>query len=461
MEIVVIGGGPGGYASAIYCAKLGMKVTLVENRELGGTCLNRGCIPTKVFVQAAHRFAEVREAGIYGVQVEGTVGLDFSKTARLKKKVVSKLRGGVGYLLEKAGVTLINGYGTLLDDHTVLVTSQEETLTLPADAIILATGSREIAVPGFEADGVHIFDSTQILDIQSLPERTCIIGGGVIGVEFASLLTQLEKKVVIVEMADHILPMEDDQVAEELQSSLAKHGVVIHTASRANSAVIRENGAVQVTVQDAKGAQTNLETDAVLVCVGRAANLNDIGLEKAGVLHTPRFIETNEYMQTSVPHIYAVGDITASPQLAHVAYHEALVVAKHLAGQDLKADYHAVPFCIFSHPEVARVGLTEAQARKTYEEISVQTTPFAGNGKAMIENTPQGFVKMVFDQKTQTLIGCSIIGPKATELIAEPSLAVSLGLPADTLAKAINAHPSLSEVIGETAAGQLQMNLHA
>ena len=460
-QVTVLGGGPGGYAAALYCAHLGMQVTLVERQQLGGTCLNRGCIPTKVFVQASNVFAQTMGAGLYGVEVPQGVQVDFKKTARLKKKIVNRLRGGVAYLLDKAGVQVIEGEGRLADARTVEVVTPEGTRRVTGDAVVLATGSREIDIPGLAPDGVSILNSTQMLDLQALPERAAIVGGGVIGVEFASILTRFGKQVTIVEMSPSLIPTEDAQAAETLREALEGQGVTVLTQAQAQGADRQEDGSVLLHVKDGGGTLRDIAVDLVLVCVGRAANLDGLGLDEVGVRRTRKYIETDEHMQTSVPGVYAVGDITQSPQLAHVAYHEAKVAALHLAGQESRADYHAVPGCIFSHPEVARAGMTEQAAREAFGAVSVEVEDFAGNGKALIENEAEGYVKMIFAGEDHRLVGCSIVGPKATELIAEPTLAIHLGLSDRALSEAINAHPSLSELLGETAAAAIGLNLHS
>lgn len=460
-KITVLGGGPGGYAAALYCSHLGMQVTLVEKQDLGGTCLNRGCIPTKVFVQASNVFAQTSAAGFYGIRVPDGIEVDFKKTSRLKNRLVNRMRRGVGFLLEKAEVSMIQGEGRLIDPRTIEVTGGNEHIQITSDAIIIATGSHEIEIPGLETDGISILNSTQMLDIQALPERTAIVGGGVIGVEFASILARFGKQVTIVEMSPSLIPTEDAQIAQSLRESLEKQGISILTQAKATGTARQEDGSIILHVKKGDGDGEDVAADIILVCVGRAANLAGLGLDEVGVRYNRKFIDTVSHMETSVPGIYAVGDITKSPQLAHVAYHEAKVAALHLAGQNCKADYHAVPGCIFSNPEVARVGMTEQMAREAFPDVKIELESFVGNGKAMIEHENEGFVKMIFTTGTHRLLGCSIIGPKATELIAEPTLAVHMNLSADILSATINAHPSLSEVVGETAAAAIGLNLHS
>ena len=462
-RVVVIGGGAGGYSAALYCAKLGMQVALVERRPFfGGTCLNEGCIPTKAYVQAATVYSHIREAGRYGIHLTDTGIVNWADTLRFKRKVVKQLQNGVKHHLRHANVELIRGKGELLNNKQVKVVTETEEKILDADAVILATGSREIEIPGFETDGVTILNSTQMLDLDALPDSLIIIGGGVIGVEFASILNRMQKKVTIVELSPHIIPTEDTEISELLRQSLTMQGVDILTETQAEALCEKDESHVTIRVRGKDRQEQLLTADKLLICVGRTANLDEIGLESVGLPQIRKRLQTDAHMQTDVEGIYAVGDITLSPQLAHVAYHEAKVAAQTIAGKAICADYHAIPGCIFSHPEVARVGMTEEEARKDPNQVvSVETTTFVGNGKAMIEGENAGIIKLVMVGEEKKLVGISIIGPKATELIAEPGLAVTLGLPVQVVADTIHAHPSLSEIIGEVAGAAAGLGLHS
>ncbi|HML31829.1 dihydrolipoyl dehydrogenase [Sporomusa sphaeroides] len=460
-NVVIIGGGPGGYGAALYSAQLGMNVTLIEKNYLGGTCLNVGCIPTKAFVQASKVYDQTLNSRFYGIHVDGQVTIDFKKTANFKKKIVTQLRNGVGYLLKKAKVNVISGTGKMLDPNTVQVTCKDGVQELQADEIIIATGSSEIDIPGFEPDGIRVLNSTQMLDIDKLPESVAIIGGGVIGVEFASIFKKFGKAVTIIELSPSLIPTEDAQIGESLKESLVAQGINVLTGAQAKKVINKTADNITLEIQASDGSNQQLTVEQVLVCVGRKANLSDIGLEELGIVYNKKFIETNEKMQTNIPNIYAIGDVTKSPQLAHVAYYEAKVAVLNIAGKEAKAEYHAIPGCIFSHPEVARVGMTEKEARENVTNLSIKTESFAGNGKAMIEKENEGYVKMLFDNDNGRIVGVSIIGPKATELIAEPTLAVTLKLPVEELANTINAHPSLSEIIGEAAGAAIGLGLHS
>ncbi|MPW26542.1 dihydrolipoyl dehydrogenase [Alkalibaculum sp. M08DMB] len=459
-KVVVIGGGPGGYAAALYSAHLGMSVTLIEKKDLGGTCLNVGCVPTKAFVQSSNSYNSIKKLSKYGINIDGNVSVDFKKTAKFKSDIVKQLRNGVTYLLKAAKVKVIYGNAKIVDENTVEIISNEETVREQADYIIISTGSRVIDIPKLESDGKVILNSTQILDIQELPESIAIIGGGVIGVEFASIMKNFGKDVTIIELSSNIIPTEDIQISETLKHSLEKRGIRIYTETEVKSIVSKTDNSVTFIIKNSDG-EKELTTEKMLISIGRKANLEGIGLEQVGIEFNEKYIITNEKMQTNVSNIFAVGDVTKSPQLAHVAYYEAQVAALNISGKDTKIQYNAIPSCIFSHPEVSRVGMTEEQARKEINNVGIEVQSFSSNGKAMIELETEGFVKMIYNIDNKEVLGFSIIGPKATELIAEPSLAINLRLNIEELSRNINAHPSLSEMIGETASASVGLNLHS
>ena len=461
-SVIVIGGGPAGYAAAIYCAQLGSQVTLVEQAKLGGTCLYAGCIPTKVFVQAANLYSQLNGMKSYGISINGEVNVDFSKTAKMKNRIVKQLTQGVGYLVKKAGVEVINGYGRLKDAHTVEISIGGSSSERTADYIILACGSSEVVIPGLEPDGVSILNSTQMLDITALPESLCIIGGGVIGVEFATILSRFGRKVTIVEMTPTILPLEDEEVSAGLTEILRSNGVEVLTSTSASGIVSKDETGATLALKDAEGNVTEKRFEKVLVCVGRKPNLTSIGLDEVGIEYNRKFIETNNKMQTNVPNIFAIGDLTASPQLAHVGYYEAKIAALNIAGKEVLTDYTAIPSCVFSHPEISRVGMTEKMARECYgDDVQAKVVPFSGNGKALIEQEAEGFIKAVYLGADHKLLGMTVFGPKAAELITEPTLAIKEKLTIDSIADTIHAHPSVSEVLNEVAAAACGLSLHS
>lgn len=459
-ELVVIGGGPGGYAAAILASRMGVNVVLVEKNKLGGTCLNEGCIPTKALLKCSDVYASAVVATQYGVTY-GPASFDFEKIISYKNRVVNQLVEGVSYLVKANKVKLISGEGKLIDSKTVLVEKEKGSIQLNAQNIIIATGAKEIVICGFEPDGEKILNSTQMLSLQELPQNLVIVGGGVIGVEFASIFARLGVKVSIVELTDRIIPQEDEELSKNLRRSLEKDGVRIYTNSLAYGVVkqANENLCVQVKLQD--GTLQDVEFDKLLVCVGRKALLHEVGASEIGINMKNGRIETDEQMRTNIPGIYAIGDVTLSEQLAHVAYMEARTAVFNIMGEHCSADYSAIPHCIYTNPEVASVGLTEANAKEIYESVKVARFPFTGNGKALIEGYSEGFVKLILDEKSEKILGAAIMGPKATELITELTLAVQKKMRVMDLVNTTHAHPTLSEALSEAALAAVGLNLHS
>jgi dihydrolipoamide dehydrogenase len=459
-DLVIIGGGPGGYAAAILAARMGVNVILIEKNKLGGTCLNEGCIPTKALLKCADVYASADVATQYGVTC-GPASFDFKKIISYKNRVVNQLVGGVSYLVKANKIKLISGAGKLIDSKTVLVETEQGPMRVNAQNIILATGAKEVVIPGFEPDGEKILNSTQMLSQQELPQNLVIIGGGVIGVEFASIFSRLGVNVNIIELTDRLIPQEDEELSDNLRKSLENDGICIYTNSLAYSVVKQANEklCVQVKLQD--GTLRDVECDKLLVCVGRKALLHEVGVSELGVNIKNGRIETDAQMRTNLPGIYAIGDITLSEQLAHVAYMEARTAVFNIMGKHCSADYSAIPHCIYTNPEVSSVGLTEVRAKKLYESIKVARFPFAGNGKALIEGHCEGFVKLIIDKNSDIILGASIMGPKATELITELTLAVQKKMKVMDLVNTVHAHPTLSEALGEAALAAVGLNLHS
>ena len=459
-DLVVIGGGPGGYAAAILAARMKANVVLIEKNKLGGTCLNEGCIPTKALLKCADVFASADVATQYGVTY-GPASFDFKKIISYKNRVVNQLVGGVSYLVKANKIKLISGEGKLIDSKTVLVETEQGSIQVNAQNVILATGAKEVVIPGFEPDGEKILNSTQMLSLQELPQNLAIIGGGVIGVEFASIFSRLGVKVSIIELTDRLIPQEDEELSNNLRKSIEKDGIRIYTNSLAHSVFKQANEklCVQVKLQD--GTLQDVECDKLLVCVGRKALLHEVGVRELGVNMKNGRIETDAQMRTNLPGIYAIGDVTLSEQLAHVAYMEARTAVYNIMGKHCSADYSAIPHCIYTNPEIASVGLTEANAKELYESVKVVRFPFASNGKALIEGHSEGFVKLIIDEKFETILGAAIMGPKATELITELTLAVQKKLTVMDLVNTVHAHPTLSEALGEAALAAVGLNLHS
>lgn len=453
-DMVVVGGGPGGYAAALYAHNFGLNVALVEKERPGGTCLIRGCIPAKQWLQIAHVYSQVKHAADFGVMASAPE-MDWDAALALKNKSVETLVGGLAGLLKKRKVDVIEGYGRLAGSGKVTVDGAEGTQTVEGKAVILATGSYPRTIPGYDIDGERIVTSDHALDWPRRPNRVAIIGGGVIGCEFASLLVDLDAEVHVFEMLDQILPGGDPDTAKQLNRQLSRRGVKIHTGVGVEPAQI---GADSVTVPF---GDESVEVDVVLVSVGRGPFTDDVGLDTTSAKVDRGFVEVDlTTMQTAQKGLYAVGDIVAgTAQLAHVGFAEGIAAVTHIAtGKAAPVDYRAIPRVTYTHPEVAEVGLTEEQAREQ-GEVEVTKHTFGGVGRAIIQGENQGFVKTIA-MKDGPIVGAAVVGPSAGELIHE--LMYSVGweaLPAEAAAF-IHAHPTLSEAVGETLLSAAGKSLH-
>jgi dihydrolipoamide dehydrogenase len=451
-DVVVLGGGPGGYASALYAASAGLTVALVEKEKVGGTCLHRGCIPAKALLHAAEVFRTVSHAGAHGVRLPEGVQPepDWPAANSRKAGIVSQLHKGLSGLLKRRKVTVVNGWGRLTADGAVSVDGQ----TLRGRAVIVCAGSVPRAIPGMEVDGVRVVtsDHSTNSDADRLPERVAVIGGGVIGAEFASVYTDLKVDTTLLEALPHgVLPIGPDRdVADVLARSLKKRGTTIHAEARVGTLEQTSNGVV-VPFETPRGSD-KIEVDQVLVSIGRRPVTEDIGAAEAGVRIDRRgFVEVDTAtMQTSRPGVYAIGDCVGTPGLAHVAYAEAMVAVDHILGDNPPpVDYAKVPWVVYTHPEVAWTGMTEAEARAAGHDVEVHKHAMAGNGRAMILGETDGLVKVVA-ARGGPILGFHLVGPWASELLHEGYLAVNWeALPSD-VGRLVHAHPSLAEAIGET-----------
>jgi dihydrolipoamide dehydrogenase len=461
-DVCVIGGGPGGYVAALRASQLGARVALIEEGEVGGVCLNVGCIPTKALLRSAEVYDTVRSAQEFGILVEGAVAPDWPAIQKRKERIVLLHTRGVASLLKKAQVTLVKGRGRFAggkgaSPFVVEVTQEEGKEHLEAAKVIVATGARPVylPLPGFDLPGV--LDSTGALALESLPERMMIVGGGVIGCEFAAILATLGVQVTVVEMLDRLLPMMDADVSAEIARRFKRTKIESYVASRANSISDTGEGlAVSVTTPE---GEREIVVDKVLVSVGRRANVENLGLEEIGV-RVERGIPVDEHMETNVPGVYAIGDVTARWWLAHVAYKEGVVAAENACGHATSVDYRSVPACVFTTPEIASVGLTEAQAREQGYEVLVGTFPFAANAKASVFGERQGFVKVVSESRYGEVLGVHIVGPHASDLILEGGLALSMEATLDEIDATIHAHPTLGETIAEAVLAARGQALH-
>jgi dihydrolipoamide dehydrogenase len=447
-DVLVIGAGPGGYVAAIRAGQLGARVAVVEGTYIGGVCLNVGCIPSKALLRSAQVYETLRDAKQYGINVDGVVAPDWAAIQKRKEQIVKRLTTGVSGLLKKAKATVYEGRGRFVDVHTVEVSSKEGTQRVEADKVIIATGARPVRLPlpGFDLPGV--LDSTGALSLGALPGRLLVVGGGVIGCELAAIFAAFGVEVTIVEMLDRLLPMMDPEVSAEIQRSFRKQKVRSYVDSRANS-IAAQGEALSVAISTPDGEET-IEVDKVLVSVGRRANVEDLGLEAIGV-QVDRGVVVNDRMETDVPGVYAIGDVTGKWWLAHVASEQGVVAAENACGHPAQMDYKSVPSCVFTYPEVASVGLTEAQAQEQGYEVVVGKFPFMGNGKALTYGERVGFVKIVSEKKYGEVLGLHIVGAHASDLVLEGGLALSMEATLDEIVATIHAHPTLGEAIHEAA----------
>ena len=444
-DLIVIGGGPAGYVGAIRAAELGADVALVERAELGGTCLNWGCIPTKALLKSAQVYHYCKNAKSYGVVVEGEVKPDLKAMVARSRQVAQTTGRGVDMLLKRSGVEVITGEATLLSDHEVAVGDA----TYSAKSILLATGASPREVPSIPIDHEHILSSRDALVLEELPESVVVVGSGAIGSEFAFLYASLGVKVTVVEYMPQFMPLLDAEVSAAAERAFRRQRITVMTDTAVKGVSVVDGKCV-VTVEQ-KGAEKQIEADKVLSAVGIKSNIEGLGLDKVGVQVERDKIVVNNKFQTSVSTIYAVGDIIASPALAHIASAEAVNCVEQLFGKSpVEIDYSLTPACIFTTPEIASVGLTEEQAQKQGIEYKVARYNFASSGKAAAAGDRDGFIKLIFDENKK-LRGAHIIGVNVVEMLGEPSVAMALGATADDIASVIHAHPSLYEGIYEAA----------
>lgn len=442
-KIIVIGGGPGGYVAALYAAIKGAEVVLVEKDKVGGTCLNRGCIPTKAFLKSAEVYANASGAEAFGITT-GKVEANFPEIGKRKDAVVRQLVGGVEFLLKNKNVTVMPGTGRLLKGNEVEVTDAEGNKKIEkADAVILAAGSKPALPTMFGYDGKRVISSDEALGFQTLPKSLIICGGGVIGCEFGQFFANMGTKVMIAEMAPHILPNEDAEVAAVIKRSMKTSGVEIAEGIGIAEVIKGENSVKAVLSNDEVW-----EAEYLLVSIGRTSNTANLVAEDVKLDIERGKVVVNDKMQTSLENVYAIGDLVNTPFLAHVASREAVVAVDNILGGDSHAVYHAVPRCLYTSPEIGAVGVTEDELKAKNYKYHKGTFRFAGIGKAMIMGHTEGFVKVLTDEK-DVIIGASVVGPQATDLLTELTLAVHLGLTARQVGEVIHPHPTLSEALME------------
>lgn len=441
MKIIIIGAGPGGYETAVLAAKRGVEVVLIESGHVGGTCLNEGCIPTKSFCRNAEMLDALREAGSFGI-TDLDYRFDFSSVVSRKNSVVEQLRGGVEGLLAHKNITLVRGKASFKDAYTVLVDGQEYS----ADYIMLATGSVSASLPVPGADLPGILTSKEILDIENVPKRLCVIGGGVIGLEFASVFRSFGSEVTVIEYCKDILPRFDTDLAKRLKQSLGKRGIEINTQSQVTG--IEYDGTGYRVTYTRKGKEESVAADKVLMAVGRKANVASLNLADIGVEFTPRGIVVDEKtMQTNVPHIYAVGDINGKMMLAHAATFQGIVALDHMMGVENHIDLNVMPAVVFTSPEAASVGLTEDECKDKGIPVRCLKSFFRANGKAVTMGETDGFCKIVVSAEDGTILGCHLFGPHASDIVQEMCALISRRTTLSEFKDIIHTHPTLTEVL--------------
>ncbi|MFB5509730.1 dihydrolipoyl dehydrogenase [Enterococcus casseliflavus] len=456
-DTLVIGSGPGGYVAAIRAAQLGQQVTIVESNDIGGVCLNVGCIPSKALIHAGHVYQESKHSHYLGITNQQTT-LDFQTLQKWKDEtVVQKLTSGIRGLLLKNKVQIVKGYARFLSPNQVEIKGKGEKIIQFKQAII-ATGSRPIEIPGF-AFGGRILDSTGALSLKEVPKKLVIIGGGVIGTELGSAYADLGADVTILEGSEQLLPSYEKDLVAVVEASFAKKGITIVTGAIAKSVKSHDTG-VEITVRVDQN-ETILTADYVLVTVGRKPNTENLGLAQAKIeIGTNGWIHVNQKYQTSQAHIYAIGDVIEGPALAHKASYDAKIAAEVISGKNVAKDYRAIPAICFTDPEIATVGKTLAEAKTQGLAADTASFPFQANGRALSLNTYEGFVRLVFDKDSEVVIGGQIVGPGASDLIAEITLAIESGLTLEDIALTIHGHPTLSEVIMDTTELALGLPIH-
>ena len=461
-DLILIGSGPGGYVAAIRAAQLGLRVACVEKDKLGGVCLNIGCIPTKALLSSASFVRETKVAQGHGVTMEG-VSVALGPAHERSRKVADQLNKGVGYLFKKNGVTPIEGVGRIIEKGKVEVEGADGgRRTIEAPHIIIATGSRPRDLPMLEIDEERIWSSTGALFQVQAPESLAVVGAGAVGMEFADIYNAYGSQVHVIEMLDRVLPLEDEESSAAVARSYKKRKMTIRTSTTVQASEITENG-VRLSLTDAAGNEEALEVERVLSAVGRVPNTEDLGLETVGVELSERggFIQVDEILRTNVEGVYAIGDVAGPPLLAHKASHEGIVCVEHIAGQGHgTVDYSNIPNCTYAHPEVASVGLTEKQAEEAGHEIEVGKFPWVGIGRAVAAGDTEGFIKVIRDRKYSEILGAHIVGPHATELIAEFVVGRHLEATVEEMERAMHPHPTLSEGVAEGALAALGRPIH-
>jgi len=459
-DLVVIGSGPGGYVAAVRASQLGMKVAVVERDQLGGICLNWGCIPTKALLKSADVYSTIQHASSFGIQVD-SASFDFAAIIKRSRQIADRMAKGVQFLFKQNNVIHFSGKGRLINSNKVAVMDKSGTITdeLSAKHIIIATGARPRSIPGVVIDGNKVISSKEAMSLEKVPESMIVIGGGAIGIEFAYFYHVFGCQVTIVEMLPNLLPIEDKEITDLLSRSFKKYKMEIHTSSMVKN-VQASDDQVKVTIETG-GVINELEAEVALMAIGVQGNYEGLGLEDLGIEVEKSYIKVNNSFQTKIENIYAIGDIIGPPWLAHVATAEGINCVERIAGMDVHPiDYSSIPGCTYCHPQVASIGLTEEKAKEQGFDLKIGRFPFVASGKSIALGERDGLVKLIFDATTDKLIGAHIIHAEATELIGELAVIKSAGITAHQLIKTVHAHPTLSEALMEAAAAAYGEAIH-
>ncbi|MCI0496293.1 dihydrolipoyl dehydrogenase [candidate division KSB1 bacterium] len=459
-DLIIIGSGPGGYVAAVRASQLGMKVAVIERDRLGGVCLNWGCIPTKALLKSAEVYALLKQASSFGVSSEN-ISFDFSAIIKRSRQVADRMNKGVQFLFKQHNITHFSGSGRILAKDRVGVFDESGNISneLSAKNIIIATGARPRSIPSIEIDGKKVISSKEAMVLERMPESMIVIGAGAIGIEFAYFYHTLGCNVTIVEMMPSILPIEDKEITDVLYRSFKKSKINIHTNSMVKQ-VVSENNNVKVIIES-DGVTKEVGAEVTLMAIGVRGNFEGLGLEDLGVVVEKSYIKVNESFQTNIDNIFAIGDIIGPPWLAHVASAEGIHCVERMAGLKVQPiDYENIPGCTYCHPQVASIGLTEEKAKAKGFELKIGRFPFIASGKSLALGERDGLVKLIFDAKTDKLLGAHIIHAEATELVGELAVIKSNGITAHEIIKTIHAHPTLSEAIMEAAAAAYGEAIH-
>ena len=453
-DVIVLGSGPGGYVTAIRASQLGLKTAVVEKENLGGVCLNWGCIPTKALLKSAQVFDYIKHAEDYGINVS-EFDKDFTKVVQRSRSVADGMSKGVQFLMKKNKIEVIDGYGTLKPGKKVEVDGQ----TYSADHIIIATGARSRELPSLPQDGKKVIGYREAMTLKEQPKSLIVVGSGAIGVEFSNFYNSMGTEVTIVEYLPHLVPLEDEEVSKQFEKIFKKSGINVMTNASLESVDTSGKGVV-ATIKTKKGTE-ELSADMVLSAVGIAANIDNIGLEEVGIVTDKGKIMVDEFYRTNIPGYYAIGDVVPGPALAHVASAEGITCVENIAGMHAEPiDYGNIPGCTYTNPEIASVGLTEAQAKEQGYEIKVGKFPFSASGKASASGAKDGFIKVIFDAKYGEWLGCHMIGAGVTDMIAEAVVARKLETTGHEVLKAIHPHPTMSEAVMEAVAAAYDEVIH-